>query len=246
MLKDCSVSSTLEVTAENITLRSEDAGNPVTIGREDGFSGKSYGTNTDTVLLAVSGGRTHHTAGAVHIRQGGSLTMDGGLIQNCYAAGAGGGIQSEKDSHVSASSGTVTKCYAAWGGGMFLEGEAELSGMTISGNSAGSTGGICTKTGHRPKFIRCTFTGNISGRGSAIQTLVGEGTEPLEIRDCTFTGNLSEEKSYAGGTICYMKETGIILAGNTVMEDNLSVGVEPCDILYFYNTGTVRWRRHTR
>lgn len=63
MLKDCSVSSTLEVTAENITLRSEDAGNPVTIGREDGFSGKSYGTNTDTVLLAVSGGRTHHTAG---------------------------------------------------------------------------------------------------------------------------------------------------------------------------------------
>ena len=323
VLKDCSVSSTLEVTAENISLRSEDAGNPVTISREDGFSGKSYGADTETVLIAVSGGslatqdiildggavldgefnnsgrvwnspliyvdgsytmgsgtilqnnyntdgddgssggRTHHTAGAVHIRQGGSLTMDGGIIQNCYAAGAGGGIQSEKDSHVSASSGTVTNCYAAWGGGMFLEGEAELSGMTISGNSAGSTGGgiyskapciitdtliegnysaydgggICTKTGHRPKFIRCTFTGNISGRGSAVQTLEGEGTEPLEIRDCTFTGNLSEEKSYAGGTICYMNETGIILSGNIVMEDNLSVGVEPCDILYFYNTG---------
>ena len=322
VLKDCSVSATLEVTADNITLKSEDAGNPVTVSREEGFAGKSYGMNTDTVLLAVkggtlatqdiifdggavldtdfnnsgrvwnspliyvdgsytmgsgtvlqnnyntdgddgSGGRTHHTAGAVHIRQGGSLTMNGGLVQNCYAAGAGGGIQSEQDSHVSASSGTVTNCYAAWGGGMFLEGEAELSSMNISGNSAGSTGGgiyskapciitdtliegnysaydgggICTKTGHRPKLIRCTFTGNISGRGSAIQTLEGEGTEPLEIRDCTFTGNLSEEKSYAGGTICYMNETGIILSGNIVMEDNLSVGVEPCDILYFYNTG---------
>ncbi len=34
-----------------------------------------------------------------------------------------------------------------------------------------------------------------------------------------------------------MNETGIILSGNIVMEDNLSVGVEPCDILYFYNTG---------
>ncbi|MCI8570905.1 MAG: InlB B-repeat-containing protein, partial [Lachnospiraceae bacterium] len=56
VLKDCSVSSTLEVTVENITLRSGDAGNPVTISREDGFSGKSYGANTDTVLLAVSGG----------------------------------------------------------------------------------------------------------------------------------------------------------------------------------------------
>ena len=323
VLKDCSVSTTLEVTADSITLKSENAGNPVTISREEGFAGKSYGLNTDTVLLAVnggslttqdiifdggavldgdfnnsgsiwnspliyvdgfyamesgtvlqnnyntdgddgsSGGRTHHTAGALHIEQGGNLTMNGGLIQNCYAAGAGGGVQSERDSHMEANSVTVRNCYAAWGGGMFLEGEAELSGMIFSGNSAGSTGGgiyskapimvtdtliegnyaaydgggICTATGHRPKFIRCTFTGNISGRGSAIQTIKGEGTDPLEIHGCTFTGNLSEEKSYAGGTICYMNETGIILSGNTVMEDNLSVGVEPCDILFFYNTG---------
>ena len=323
VLKDCRVSATLEVTADNITLKSEDAGNPVTISREEGFSGKNYGTNTDTVLLAVTGGslttqdiifdggavldgdfnnsgkvwngpliyvdgvytmergtvlqnnyntdgyvndgsgRPLHTAGALHIVQGGRLTMNGGLIQGCYAAGAGGGIQSEAGSHVSVASGTVRNCYATWGGGMLLGGDAELSGMTISGNSAGSTGGgiyskapftvtdtllegnysaydgggICTYTGHRPKFIRCTFAGNVSGRGSAVQTLEGEGTEPLEIHDCTFRGNLSEEKSYAGGTICYMNETGIILAGKTVMEDNLTLGVDPCDILFFYNTG---------
>ena len=324
VLKDCRVSATLEVTADNITLKSEDAGNPVTISREDGFAGKSYGMNTDTVLLAVSGGslttqdiifdggavldsdfnnsgkvwnspliyvdgsyameggtvlqnnyntdgyesdgsgRPLHTAGALHIRQSGSFTMDGGLIRSCYTSGGGGGIQSEAGSHVEAASGTVTGCHAgAWGGGMLLEGDAELSGMTISGNSAGSTGGgiyskapftvtdtiiegnysaydgggICTRTGHRPKFIRCTFAGNVAGRGSAVQTLGGEGTEPLEIHDCTFRGNLSEEKSYAGGTICYMNETGIILSGNIVMEDNLTVGASPCDILFFYNTG---------
>ncbi len=324
VLKDCRVSATLEITADNITLRSEDAGNPVTISREEGFSGKYYGTNTDTVLLAVTGGglttqdiifdggavldsdfnnsgkvwnspliyvdgsyameggtvlqnnyntdgyesdgsgRPLHTAGALHIRQSGSFTMDGGLIRNCCTSGGGGGIQSEAGSHVEAASGTVTGCHAgAWGGGMLLEGDAELSGMTISGNSAGSTGGgiyskapftvtdtmiegnysgydgggICTKTGHRPKFIRCIFTGNVAGRGSAVQTLEGEGTEPLEIHDCTFRGNLSEEKSYAGGTICYMNETGIILAGKIVMEDNLTLGVDPCDILFFYNTG---------
>ena len=321
VLKDCSVSATLEVIADDITLKSEDAENPVTISRGEDFAGKSYGTNTDTVLLAVTGGnlatqdiifdggavldegfnnagkvwnspliyvdgsyvmeggtvlqnnynngydgtgyRMYHTAGAVHIAQNGNFAMDGGLIQNCYTSGAGGGIQSEKSSHMSATSGTVKNCYATWGGGMLLEGEAELSGMTVSGNSAGSTGGgiytkapctitdtliegnysaydgggICTYTGHRPKFIRCTFTGNIAGRGSAIQTLEGEGTDPLEIHDCTFTGNLSEERSYAGGTICYMNETGIILAGKIVMEDNLALGVEPCDILFFYNTG---------
>ncbi len=321
VLKDCRVSGTLEVTADNITMKSEDVGNPAVISREDGFAGKSYGINTDTVLLTVAGNdfstqdiifdggavmdgdfnnsgkvwnspliyvdgsyrmgsgtvlqnnyntgydgtdyRTYHTAGALHIAQGGSLVMDGGLIRNCYTSGAGGGIQSEKDSHVSSSSGTVSNCYATWGGGTLFEGDAELSGMTFLENSAGSTGGavyskalftvadtlfegnysaydgggICVYTGRRPVISGCTFTGNIAGRGSAIQTIEGEGTEPLEIRGCTFTGNLSEEMSYAGGTICYMNKTGIILAGNTVMEGNLTVGASPCDILFFYNTG---------
>lgn len=323
VLKDCSVSSTLEVTAENITLRSEDAGNPVTISREEGFSGKRFGTNTDTVLLAVSGGslatqdiifdggavldgnfnnsgsiwnsplvyvdvsyamgsgtvlqnnyntdgddgssggRTLHTAGALHIVHSGSLVMDGGLIQNCYTAGAGGGIQSGQDSHVAASSGTIRNCCATWGGGADFRGSAELSGMAFTGNVAGSSGGgisstasltvtdcliegnrsaydgggIYTATGHLAHITGCTITGNEAPRGSAIQTTPGEGELPLVIRDCTITGNRSGEKIHAGGTICYMNETGIILSGNIVMEDNLAVGVEPCDIHYFYNTG---------
>lgn len=321
VLKDCCVSGTLEVIADNITIKSEDAGNPAVISREDGFAGKSYGVNTDTVLLAVAGNdfstqdiifdggavmdgnfnnsgkvwnsplfyvdgsyrmgsgtvlqnnyntgydgtdyRTYHTAGALHIAQGGSLVMDGGLIRNCYTSGAGGGIQSEKDSHVSSSSGTVSNCYATWGGGTLFEGDAELSGMTFLENSAGSTGGavyskalftvadtlfegnysaydgggICVYTGRRPVISGCTFTGNTAGRGSAIQTIEGEGTEPLEIRGCTFTGNLSEEMSYAGGTICYMNKTGIILAGNTVMEGNLTVGHPPVTSCSFITQG---------
>ncbi len=323
VLKDCSVSTTLEVTADSVTLKSEDAGNPVTISREDSFTGKSYGLNTDTVLLAVtggslatqdiifdggavmdgdfnnsgkawnspliyvdgaysmesgtvlqnnyntdgddgsSGGRTRHTAGAVHIRQGGSLTMDGGKIQNCYTSGGGGGIQSETGSHVSATSGTVMSCYATWGGGMDLWGDAELSDMTLTGNAAGSSGGaisgtaplvvknsliegnssaydgggICIATGHKAEISGCTFIGNTAPRGSAIQTTEGEGELPLIIRDCTIRENLSAGYSHAGGAVCYMNETGITLSGNIVMEDNLSTGHEPCDIHYFYNTG---------
>ena len=92
-------------------------------------------------------------------------------------------------------------------------------------------------TGDQAKLIRCTITGNTAPRGCAIQTSKGEGTKALVIRDCTITGNRSGEKIHAGGTICYMNETGIILSGHIVMEDNLSVGYEPCDIHYFYNTG---------
>lgn len=56
VLKDCSVSGTLEVTLDNITLQSEDAGNPATICRDGEFAGKKYAYNTDTVLVAVKGG----------------------------------------------------------------------------------------------------------------------------------------------------------------------------------------------
>ena len=323
VLRDCRVSATLEVTADNIIVKSEDGGNPVTISREEDFAGKSYGMNTDTVLLAVKGGslttqdiifdggavldedfnnsgkvwnspliyvdgsyamesgtvlqnnyntdgyenngsgRPLHTAGALHIKSDGSFTMDGGLIRNCYTSGGGGGIQSEADSHMEAVSGTVTNCYATWGGGVDLWGEAELSNMTFTGNAAGSSGGgisssasltvtdclvegnrsaydgggIYTGTGHLAHITGCTITGNKAPRGSAIQTTKGDGELPLVIRNCTITGNCSGEKIHAGGTICYMNETGIILSGNIVMEDNLAVGVEPCDIHYFFNTG---------
>ena len=323
VLRDCQVSTTLEAAVDGITLESEEAGNPATISRDEDFAGKSYNMDTDTVLLAVTGGsltsqdiifdggavfdedfnnsgkvwnspliyvdgsyameggtvlqnnyntdgyvssgsgRPLHTAGAVHVKGGGSLTMNDALIQKCYTSGGGGGIQSERESRVTAASSTVTNCHATWGGGMELYGEAELTGMTITGNAAGSSGGgiassasltvtdslfegnisaydgggICTETGHKAELIGCTFTGNKAPRGCAIQTFKGEGELPLAIRNCTITGNRSGEKIHAGGTICYMNETGILLSGKIVMEDNLAVGYEPCDIHYFYNTG---------
>ena len=68
VLRDCRVSSTLEVTADNIILKSEDAGNPVTISREEDFAGKRYGMDTDTALLAVkSGSLTTQEIGRAHV-----------------------------------------------------------------------------------------------------------------------------------------------------------------------------------
>ena len=323
VLKDCSVSKTLEVTADNVTLESENAETPVTIRREEEFAGKNYAEDARNVLVGISSGslvtqniildggavldkdfnntgqvwdspliyvkgfysmkagtvlqnnyntdysesvdssRSVRTAGAVDVTWDAGMVMDGGLIQDCYTLGAGGGIQSSKTAEVTITSGTIRHCAAVWGGALGLMGPSEASNMELSGNNSDSTGGavwstlslvmtdcviegnssgydgggVYMATGDQAKLIRCTITGNTAPRGCAIQTSKGEGTKALVIRDCTITGNRSGEKIHAGGTICYMNETGIILSGHIVMEDNLSVGYEPCDIHYFYNTG---------
>lgn len=323
VLKDCSVSKTLEVTADNVTLKSEDAENPVTVRREGEFTGKSYAKDAGNVLVGISSGslttqdivldggavldenfnnsgqvwdspliyvkgsyameagtvlqnnyntdysesvdgnRSVRTAGAVNVAWDAGMTMDGGLIQDCYTLGAGGGIQSAKTAEVTITSGTIRHCSAVWGGALGLMGPSEASNMELSGNHSDSTGGavwslvslvmtdcviennssdyvaggVHMSTGDQAKLVRCTITGNKALRGSAIQTGKGEGTLPLVIRDCTITGNRSKENISAASAICYMNETGIILSGHIVMEDNHAVGLAPCDIFYSYNEG---------
>lgn len=323
VLKDCSVSKTLEVTLDGITLKSEDVGKPVTVSREDEFTGKSYAKDAGNALVGISSGslttqdiildggavldegfnntgkvwdgpliyvkstyameagtvlqnnynsdnsesadsnRSVRTAGAVEVAWDGRMTMDGGLIQNCYTLGAGGGIQSAKTAEVTITSGTIRHCGAVWGGALGLMGPSEASDMVLSGNHSDSTGGavwstlsltmtdcviennssdydgggVHISTGDQAKLIRCTITGNKAPKGSAIQTGKGEGTQPLVIHDCTITGNRSKENISAGSAICYMSEAGIIFDGNIVMEDNHAAGTDHCDILYFYNEG---------
>ncbi|MDE7429274.1 MAG: InlB B-repeat-containing protein [Lachnospiraceae bacterium] len=59
VLKDCSVSKTLEAAADNITLQSEDVGNPVTISRDEEFTGKNFDRiDVDNVLLGIEGSLT--------------------------------------------------------------------------------------------------------------------------------------------------------------------------------------------
>ena len=260
VLKDCSVSKTLEVTADNVTLKSEDAKNPVTVSREEEFAGKKYAKDAGTALVGISRGslatqdiildggavldedfnnsgqvwdspliyvkgayameagtvlqnnyntdysesvdstRSVRTAGAVDVTWGASMTMDGGLIQDCYTLGAGGGIQSSKTAEVTVTSGTIRRCGAVWGGALGLMGRSEASDMVLSGNHSSSTGGAVWSTlslvmtdcviednssdytaggvhisaGDQAELIRCTITGNEALRGSAIETEKGK------------------------------------------------------------------------
>ena len=322
VLKDCQVSKTLEITAEDVTLKSEDGGNPATIRREEEFTGKSYGKDAGNVLLGISsgslttqdiileggavldvsfnnsgetwdsplvyvkgtytmedgtvlknnyntdgseagsdGGRTARTSGALHVENDGRLTMNGGLIQDCYTLGGGGGIQAVSGSDITITSGTVRHCSGIWGGALGLYGAAEVSGMTLSDNSASSTGGavwsissltlsdcevkdnksdydaggIYVSASYPVEITGCTITGNSAGRGSAIQSSGTSGTHPLTLQDCTITGNLTKGFTINGGAISYMQKAGIILDGNIVMADNLSTGTQPSDISFWYN-----------
>lgn len=247
VLKDCSVSGTLRVTRDDITLKSENADAPVTVSRDENFIGKTYGGNGGSVLLEVTGGSLTtrdiildggavlddefnnsgrqwksalvyvdgtynmesgtvlqnnyvadgagtglYTAGGLYVAAEGTLVMDGGLIQNCCTTGTGGGVNAEQNTSVTATSGTVRIS----GGGMNLEGTAELSNMTFTGNKAGSSGGavcssdpltvtdslfegnssaydgggVCTATGHLAHITGCTFTSFFQRGGKRTRT----------------------------------------------------------------------------
>ena len=322
VLRDCQVSKTLEVTAENVTLKSIDGGSPAAIRREDEFTGKSYGRDAGNVLIGISsgslttqdiildggavlddgfnntgetwdsplvyvkgaytmedgtvlknnyntdgseasesGGRSTRTAGALHIANSGSLTMNGGLIQDCYTLGAGGGIQAVSGSDLTITSGTIKHCSGIWGGALGLYGPVQVSGMILSDNSASSTGGavfggssltlsdceikdntsdydgggIYVSANYSATITGCTITGNTAGSGSAIQSSGTSGTDPLTLKDCTITGNKIRAFTINGGAICYKHKAGIILDGSIVMENNLSTGTQPSDICFWYN-----------
>ena len=61
VLKDCSVSDTLVIMADSITLTSGDAGNPATISRDGEFAGSNYSrTGLKNTLLGIEGSLTMH------------------------------------------------------------------------------------------------------------------------------------------------------------------------------------------
>ncbi len=322
VLKDCSASGTLEVTADNITLCSGDKENPATVRRDEEFSGKMYRTDAENVLIGVTSGslaldhiiidggavldeefvntgevwespliyvrgacaigegcilqnnyntdysesvnssRSVRTAGALEVAYGGSLTMDGGLIQDCYTLGAGGGIQAGSNTETKITSGTIRHCYGIWGGALGLMGRSEISGMELYGNEAKSSGGAvwsdselelagCTvrdnysdydgggasiTSNYRTVVSGCVFTGNSAGRGSAIHVSGSSGTEAPVIRDCTIAGNRSDaETPINGSAINYLGRDGLVLDGEIVMEDNTYYNGLQNDIVFWFD-----------
>lgn len=205
--------------------------------------------------------RPARTAGAILVEWGGTFDMSGGLIQKCYTSGTGGGIQSVDTSSTTITAGTIRECYAKRGGAVEFSGQADVSGMTISGNKSG--GGIVAVynegilsdcliennevTGDSapvsislnfPATIEgCTITGNHARNTSAVSYSGINRTEPLTIRDCTIRGNYAEDR-YSGTAINYMTKAPLILDGQIIMEGNTVADGEAWDIRFYYEDTT--------
>ena len=158
VLKDCSVSKTLEVTADNITLQSEDAENPSTIRRDREFTGKIY-TRADmhNVLLGIEGSLTlcniildggaqldgdFNNAGQewdsplIYVT-GACIMEDGTTLQNNY------NTDNNEDNRTSRTAGAV---HVEWGG-TFTMGGGLIQHCCTNGAGGGiQTGGTSSAT----------------------------------------------------------------------------------------------------
>lgn len=114
---------------------------------------------------------------------------------------------------------TLTGGSAASGGGLNnLGGKATLTGCTLTGNNASVGGGLYNRDSGTATLTDCTLTGNTAGNGGGLFNIGngGNGSTTLTLTDCTLTGNSA---SVGGGLFNEdggtATLTDCILTGNT-------------------------------
>ena len=144
--------------------------------------------------------------GAVHLYAPNALV--GAALTDCWlvgnnAAGGGGGLY------------VVTDGFGAG------EAEVEMSRCTISGNSAGSGGGISFRLSRISANIEnCTFSGNVAGSGGAIDNATGAS---VDLRNVTIAGNHASSSDGGGGVV---SSFGLFVS-NSIVAANTSAGGAP-------------------
>lgn len=313
-LENCSVSTTLIVEAEDVTLESEDPENPVTISRDEDMAWngpfefayrsiiavkdtgifttqdvtldggavldenfENNGLSFESPLICTAGtyymkngtilqnnhynngieGLQSFPAAGVNLESGGAFFMSGGVIQNCYSNGFGGGIRIMEDESAVITGGIVRNCASGYGGGVSALGRTDISGLTIEdcfsasngggivllrggrmtdciiqGNSALSGGGIYISGYYGVELENCTITGNCAENGAAVKIFgVKDESEQVSLKDCIVTENSTH--AAGSGAVDYAHYGGILLNGTAVFSGNVSDG-ETLDISIAY------------
>jgi len=173
------------VLAADITLTGENNWTPV--GAYDEFV--SDEDNTEYIGIINGGG---HTITGLHINNN---SDDQGFIS---ALGEGGTVKNLTfaDVHMTAgqysgivagnSKGTVENCHVTSGVNSYIHGSQCVGG--IVGYNVGSVTG-------------CTNSGTVSGSGSYVGGIVGQGSVDAVITNCTNSGTVSGEDQYVGGIV---------------------------------------------
>lgn len=167
--------------------------------------------NADSTLTMNSGVRlqgntSESNGGGVYI-DGGTVVMNGGTITGNTAL-RGGGVYNHAG-FFTANGGTISaNTVSVNGGGIFSDGkysETNLAGVTVSGNTAGNGGGICS-VGSPVSMTGGTLCDNTATTGGGVYT---NGT--FHLAGGTITGNIA------------VSGAGIYNNGTLEMADNASV-----------------------
>ena len=127
-------------------------------------------SDTEATLVLGSGctiQNGYKVSGSGIIAVYGKMTMNGGVIENCEAAGNGGAVWVSPSGVFTMNSGTIRGCKAGNGGGaVAIDGTCNLNGGSITGNTDGSADKNCAvylrpdKSGNRLTLNGVTISGN--------------------------------------------------------------------------------------
>ena len=237
VLKDCSSSKTLVASAANLTLTSEDAGNPVVISRDEEFEGKNYyKIHIKNVLLGIEGSltvrniildggaeldgdfnNTGQTWDGPMVYVAGACTMeDGTVLQNNYntdneeerTSRSAGALHVDWGGTFTMNGGLIHHCYTNGGGGGIQTGRT--SNVIIT---AGTVRDCRAFFGGAAEFYGpASVSGmTISGNKARAATvgIYGEVT----LSGCIIENNVEESD---GGTVSVSENFPVIIEGCTI------------------------------
>lgn len=237
VLKDCSSSKTLVASAANLTLTSEDAGNPAIISRDEEFEGKNYyKIHIKNILLGIEGSLTtrdiildggaeldgdFNNTGQVWdgpmVYVEGTYTMeDGTVLRNNYntnyeeerTARSAGALHVAWEGTFTMNGGLIHHCYTNGGGGGIQTGRTSI--VTIT---AGTIRDCRAYVGGAIEFYGpASVSGmTISGNKARAGTVGIHGKVILS--DCLIENNTEESD---GGTVSVSENFPVVIEGCTI------------------------------
>ena len=242
VLKDCSVSKTLVVTADNITLTSGDTENPATISKDEEFTGKSYKWgNLPNALLSIEGSLTMRDiildGGAVLdedfnnsgqtwdsplVYVKGTLAVENGtILQNNYNTDGNeknntnrtaGAIHVESSSTFTMSGGLIRRCYTNGSGGGI---------QTLGASSVTITSGTITEcnafTGSAMEFIGPANVSGMTISGNRSKASIVSINGEVTLSDCLIENN---EAASDSGIVSVSMYSPVTIEGCTITDNH--------------------------
>ena len=204
---------TVNVGESGGTLTIDGNGNTVTASRSLINAGSSGNTVKISKNAILQNNVTSGTHGAAIYANGSTVIIEGGTVQNndcsAKASSYGGAIYA---TNFKMSSGYLCGNKSVDAGGVYVLGSANITGGTISNNTASNYGGgIYLVDVTNSSISGVTFERNTgTTRGGAIYVA---GSSTVDITDCTFTSNVSNN----GEAIAFAATGGTTSIGGTII-----------------------------